>query len=131
MQARRRNAFAKRFQFVFILYETGAFYKPLWIFLCCRGRRRKQSFLLRTFCKDDLQGSPCETLLRAYSAQARTRTFCKAAPFMVRAGEGNKVSFSELSAKTICRVAPRPCTPGSISYREEMDERRARNLLVP
>ena len=25
---------------------------------------------------------------------------------------------------------PRPCTPGSISYREEMDERRAKNLLV-
>ena len=29
-----------------------------------------------------------------------------------------------------CREASRPCTPGSISYREEMDERRAKNLLV-
>ena len=43
-------------------------------------------------------------------------------PPSIFAGEFLQYSF--------CRGASRPCTPGSISYREEMDERRAKNLLV-
>ena len=43
-------------------------------------------------------------------------------PLSIFAGKSLQYSF--------CREASRPCTPGSISYREEMDERRAKNLLV-
>ena len=35
------------------------------------------------------------------------------------------------SCKTYLQGGSPPLPPGSISYREEMDERRARNLLVP
>ena len=42
-------------------------------------------------------------------------------------GEGAQPLFQN---PFLCREATRPCTPGSISYREEMDERRAKNLLV-
>ena len=72
--------------------------------------RRKLCFLLGIFLF--LQGSPYKTLL--WACAARTCGYlCR-----------------EVPTKPICRVASRPCTPGSISYREEMDERRAKNLLV-
>ena len=84
--------------------------------------RRKQSFLLRTFLL--LQGSPYKTLL--WACAARTCGYlCRVVPartLRVYATRTRGYLCREVPAKPICRVASRPCTPGSISYREEKSE---------
>ena len=95
--------------------------------------------------------SPTTRVCRVVPTKACAQTFYEIVSLSAQAREGAKLLLRTLCENDcgltqpapagifaggflqdlFCRVASRPCTPGSISYREEMDERRARNLLVP